>query len=68
MNVINAGIGGISAKTSMERMDKQVLSHNPDLIIVCFGLNDVNGTLEEYLDSLEEIFVKAKKVMPKLFL
>lgn len=52
----------------MERMDKQVLSHNPDLIIVCFGLNDVNGTLEEYLDSLEEIFVKAKKVMPKLFL
>ena len=61
VNVINAGIGGISAKGSLDRMDKQVLSHNPDLIIVCFGLNDVNGPLEEYLDSLEEIFIKGKK-------
>ena len=61
VNVLNAGIGGITAKGSLTRMDKQVLSHNPDLIIVCFGLNDVNGTLEEYLNSLEEIFVKAQK-------
>lgn len=61
VNVINAGIGGITAKDSLKRMDKQVLSHNPDLIIVCFGLNDVNGTLEDYLNSLEEIFDKAQK-------
>jgi lysophospholipase L1-like esterase len=61
VNVINAGIGGITAKDSLKRMDKQVLFHNPDLIIVCFGLNDVNGTLEDYLNSLEEIFDKAQK-------
>ena len=58
INVINAGIGGITAKRSLERMDRQVLAHNPDLIIVCFGLNDVNEPLQEYLDSLEEIFRK----------
>lgn len=58
INVINAGIGGITAKRSLERMDRQVLAHNPDLIIVCFGLNDVNEPLQEYLDSLEEIFTK----------
>ena len=61
VNVINAGIGGITAKRSLERMDRDVLSHNPDLIIVCFGLNDVNGPLEEYLDSLGEIFDRALK-------
>ena len=61
VNVINAGIGGITAKDSLKRMDKQVLSHNPDLIIVCFGLNDVNGTLKDYLNSLEEIFDKSQK-------
>ena len=61
VNVINAGIGGITAKASLERMDKQVLAYNPDLVIVCFGLNDVNGTLEEYLGALEEIFEKAQK-------
>lgn len=59
INVINAGIGGITAKGSLARMDAQVLKHDPDLIIVCFGLNDVNGTLEDYLSSLNEIFRKA---------
>ena len=56
VNVINAGIGGITAKNSLERMQSQVLKHEPDLVIVCFGLNDVNGTLENYLNSLETIF------------
>ncbi len=61
VNVINAGIGGITAKESINRMDNQVLSHNPDLIIVCFGLNDVNGSLEEYIEAMEEIFDKGIK-------
>lgn len=61
VNVINAGIGGITAKGSLARMDKQVLAHNPDLIIVCFGLNDVNGPLEDYLDALRTIFEKGKQ-------
>ena len=56
VNIINAAIGGTTAKASLERMEKQVFIHNPDLIIVCFGLNDVNGTLEDYIKSLEIIF------------
>ena len=58
VNVIDAGIAGISAKSSLGRIESQVLAHNPDLVIVCFGLNDVNGTLEEYLASLRTIFEK----------
>lgn len=58
VNIINASIGGTTAKASLNRMEKQVLSHSPDLVIVCFGLNDINGTLNEYLDSLKEIFKK----------
>ena len=56
VNVINAGIGGTTAPTAVLRMEKQVFTHLPDLVIVCFGLNDVNGPLERYLDSLEKIF------------
>ena len=56
VNVINAGIGGITAIRSLDRIESQVLSHSPDLVIVCFGLNDVNGPLEEYLDALKTIF------------
>lgn len=61
VNTINAGIGGITAKDSLERMERQVFSHLPDLVIVCFGLNDVNGSLEDYLSSLQIIFEKCKE-------
>ncbi len=60
VNVINAGIGGACASDSVERMDSQVLAHSPDLIIVCFGLNDINRPLEQFLDALKAIFKKAQ--------
>lgn len=58
INVINAGIGGTTAKLSVERIDSQVLCHRPDLVIVCFGLNDVNGEKSEFLEALREIFAR----------
>jgi len=61
VNVINAGIGGITAEGSIQRMEKQVFAHCPDLVIVCFGLNDVNGSLESYLAALETIFSRCKE-------
>lgn len=56
VNVINAGINGTSAKRSLDRMEDQVLRYKPDLLIVCFGLNDVNNPLEDYVGALREIF------------
>ncbi len=55
VNVINAGIGGDVASLALDRMDRHVLSHNPDLVIVCFGLNDVNRPLEEFVSSVGKI-------------
>ncbi|MBE6701826.1 MAG: GDSL family lipase [Ruminococcaceae bacterium] len=60
VNVINAGIGGTTAAKSVARLDSQVLKHEPDLVIVCFGLNDVNGELEPFLNALREIFSHIK--------
>jgi lysophospholipase L1-like esterase len=61
VNVINAGIGGLTAAQSLERMERQVFSHSPDLVIVSFGLNDINGPLEEYLTALRTIFGRCKE-------
>ena len=61
VNVINAGIGGYKASNSYMRIDKHVLKHEPDLIIVCFGLNDVQNDLETYLHCLKIIFEKIQK-------
>ena len=60
VNVINAGIGGGTAEESLPRLESQVLKHEPDLVIVCFGLNDVNRELERYTGSLKIIFEKCK--------
>jgi hypothetical protein len=56
VNVINAGIGGMTAERSLERMDSHVLKYDPDLVIVCFGLNDVSRDKDVYLNSLKTIF------------
>lgn len=60
VNAVDAGINGITAKASLSRIGRDVLSHNPDLVIVCFGLNDVNGPPDEYFASLREIFTACR--------
>ena len=56
VNMICASIGGTTAADALSRLDGQVLNHTPDMVIVCFGLNDVNGTLTRYLSSPRTIF------------
>ncbi len=60
VNVINTAIGGTTAEESVERIERQVFRHEPDLIIACFGLNDVNFPLENFLGALEQIFSKCQ--------
>jgi len=61
INFINVSIAGTCAKEAATRLESQVIIHKPDLVIVCFGLNDVNGSLEDYINPLKEIFDSLKK-------
>ena len=64
VNIINAGVGGESAKDGLARIERDVLSYSPDLTVVCFGLNDCCFGMENlgnYIDSLSEIFRKLKE-------
>ena len=59
VNIINAGISGDRAPHAVERLERDVLCHNPDLVVVCFALNDVcDGieNIEKYAQSLDSIF------------
>lgn len=62
IEVINAGVGGDNAGNALLRIDKEVISHNPDLTVVCFGLNDIFGSLREYIASLKELFVRLGEI------
>ena len=61
VNIINGGISGTSAGLGLNRVERDVLSHNPDLVVVCFGLNECRNGLdgiEKYKNSLSGIFKK----------
>ncbi|OJU98410.1 MAG: hypothetical protein BGO12_12520 [Verrucomicrobia bacterium 61-8] len=39
-SIFNAGVSGDSAANALGRLDRDVLSRNPDLVLIAFGLND----------------------------
>lgn len=60
--MINAGISGDSAVGGWKRLEKDILSHKPDLTIVSFGLNDcMEGNLVAYKEHLNKIFLSLKE-------
>lgn len=42
--VVNAGISGNSISQMLGRLQKDVLSKSPDLVVICSGINDAIGT------------------------
>jgi len=59
INIINAGISGDTAPNGLARLQRDVLSHHPDLTVVCYGLNDSVRGMEDihiYCDALRQIF------------
>lgn len=64
VNIVNAGVSGGSAPHGLERLERDVLAHNPDLTVVCFGLNDCGNRasgVDAYVDALDRIFTKLEQ-------
>lgn len=63
-NVINAGVGGETMILSRSRWDRDILSFKPDLITICFGLNDCSSGIEglpSFRDTYEEFIHRVRK-------
>lgn len=59
VNTVNAGISGDNSGRGVERVERDVLRHQPDLTVVCYGLNDCGrkeGSVEKYVGNLRRIF------------
>ena len=61
VSMINAGVAGDTAAGGLERLERDVISRRPDLCVVCYGLNDVNGELDAYVNALRGIFERLKQ-------
>ena len=56
-SVINAGVSGQSATGALALLERDVIRHQPDLVLISFGLNDAWGGLEKvgaFADALTQ--------------
>ena len=63
VNIINAGISGDRSTNGLARIERDVLRHEPDLTVVCYGLNECRSkpdSVEIYVNALEGIFNKIR--------
>jgi lysophospholipase L1-like esterase len=71
VNIINAGISGDRAPSGLQRIQRDVLRHQPDLTVVCYGLNDCGtkeNSVETYVAALESIFEKIRAADSEIIL
>ena len=67
--VINSGIGGNTSSQGRKRFEKDVLRHEPDLVILLFGTNDsvlraagkYRVPAEKYQENLREMVLQCRK-------
>ena len=61
LEFFNAGISGNATADGLKRLETEVLAQNPDLMITCFGLNDVYyRDADVFSDRLKEIFLRLR--------
>jgi len=56
--MVNAGVSGDTATNALNRLERDVLSFKPDLVVVCFGLNDCTAGeagINSFRYSMEKI-------------
>lgn len=61
IEMLNAGISGNTTSDALARIDRDVISHQPNLVTVMFGLNDMTRVpLETYRENLKAIVTKCQ--------
>lgn len=60
LEMINAGISGNTSAHGLERMDADVFTHKPDLIVAMFGMNDAaHLTTDDLRRNLQQMVERA---------
>jgi len=63
IRMINAGISGNTTSQGLARMDRDVLAHKPQLVVVMYGMNDVVRTEpEKFRANLRTIVQRSRAV------
>lgn len=74
--VVNSGIGGNTSSQGLARLEKHVLAHHPNMVVLLFGTNDSVLTakdkyrvpVEKYRESLREMILRCRKAGAEVIL
>ena len=66
-NVIPTGVKGEMANFAIQRFDKDVRIHNPDIIVIGYGCNDAGEATELYRYHMEILISQAVSTGAKVF-
>lgn len=70
--VINAGTGGDNTIDLLRRIDRDCLAHQPELVILKAGTNDMNSRkhvpVREYEQNMRQIIEKIREIKSKILL
>ncbi|MBI4662439.1 MAG: SGNH/GDSL hydrolase family protein [Verrucomicrobia bacterium] len=69
VTVRNAGVNGDTTRGALTRLDRDVLAHQPNLVTVMFGMNDmVRGSLAEFKKNLKDISTRCRQAGAEVLL
>ena len=66
IEIINSAVGGSTAKFSEEKCDELIVQHNPDLVIMAFGMNEASSgrSAEIFKNNLINRITYTKEQLP----
>lgn len=75
VETVMAGVAGNSTAQALRRMQRDVLDHNPNIVVIFFGTNDLRAdapkvyvTLDDYEKNLETMITNCNAIGAKVVL
>lgn len=62
---VNTAVGGKDSVWGLENFDERVIAHQPDLLILAFGMNDGGKSVEEYGSLIDAMLKKFREELPQ---
>ena len=61
----NCGVGGDITTNVLDRMDYDILSHNPTVAVIKLGMNDAGSSFYEKKHTAEELLIEQNRIVAK---
>jgi uncharacterized repeat protein (TIGR01451 family) len=66
-NTVASAVSGEMARGGNARIDSNIAEHNPGIIIIAYGTNDVGPRASGFTGNMESMFIKAKNSGARVF-